>query len=174
MGRPVSPLYQSARVAGGADRARTPSAGYGLHRQRGPGHGRPGGATAFSPARTSGETEHFAAWFRDRGFKTCVQPRHDFEGEGDALRWNDVLFAGYPWRSDKPAHAELAQFFGVEVVSLQLTDARFYHLDTALTIVDERTVALYPPRSPRPAWRPCIDACRGWSRPVRPTPWGTG
>lgn len=99
----------------------------------------------FRQPERQGETEHFAAWFSDRGFTTCLQPRHDFEGEGDALLWNDVLFAGYPWRSDKPAHAELARFFDVEVVSLQLTDARFYHLDTALTIVDEQTVALYPP-----------------------------
>lgn len=99
----------------------------------------------FRQPERQGETEHFATWFNDHGFRTCFQPRHDFEGEGDALLWNDVLFAGYPWRSDKPAHAELARFFNVEVVSLQLTDARFYHLDTALTIVDEQTVALYPP-----------------------------
>ena len=69
---------------------------------------------------------------------------HDFEGEGDALLWNDVLFAGYPWRSDRLSHSWIAAFFGVEVVPLQLTDARFYHLDTALTIVDDVTVALYP------------------------------
>ena len=30
------------------------------------------------------------------------------------------------------------------VVPLQLTDARFYHLDTAFTVVDNQTVALYP------------------------------
>jgi N-dimethylarginine dimethylaminohydrolase len=29
-------------------------------------------------------------------------------------------------------------------VSLQLADARFYHLDTALTIVDDKSVALWP------------------------------
>jgi N-dimethylarginine dimethylaminohydrolase len=71
-------------------------------------------------------------------------PKYDFEGEGDALFWNDILFAGYPWRSDRASHKELADFLGVKVVSLQLIDARFYHLDTALTIVDSKTVALYP------------------------------
>ena len=71
-------------------------------------------------------------------------PKYDFEGEGDALVWNDIIFAGYPWRSDKSSHKELADFFGKKVVDLQLADARFYHLDTCLTIVDHETVALWP------------------------------
>lgn len=90
------------------------------------------------------ETPKFEAWFRSAGYKDIMTPKYDFEGEGDALFWNDILFAGYPWRTDKPAHAELAEFFGVKVVSLQLADPRFYHLDTALTIVDKDTVSLFP------------------------------
>jgi N-dimethylarginine dimethylaminohydrolase len=90
------------------------------------------------------ETAKFEAWFRSVGYKDLYTPKYDFEGEGDALFWNDILFAGYPWRTDKPAHAELADFFGVQVISLQLADARFYHLDTALTIVSKDTVAVFP------------------------------
>ncbi len=90
------------------------------------------------------ETPKFDAWFRSAGYKELFTPKYNFEGEGDALFWNDILFAGYPWRTDKPSHAELADFFGVKVVGLQLIDARFYHLDTALTIVSTDTVALYP------------------------------
>jgi N-dimethylarginine dimethylaminohydrolase len=97
----------------------------------------------FREPEREGEVEHFRAWFEQRGYDAFV-PRHDFEGEGDALLWKDVIFAGYPWRSDKASHREIARFFEREVVSLQLTDARFYHLDTAFTVVDERTVALYP------------------------------
>jgi N-dimethylarginine dimethylaminohydrolase len=98
----------------------------------------------FRQPERQAETEHFRAWFADRGYETFL-PNHDFEGEGDALVWNDVVFAGYPWRSDSASHRELAAFFAKRVVSLQLTDARFYHLDTAFTVVDETTVALYPP-----------------------------
>lgn len=90
------------------------------------------------------ETAKFEAWFRAAGYKDLITPKYDFEGEGDALFWNDILFAGYPWRTDRPAHAELAEFFDVRVISLHLADPRFYHLDTALTIVDKDTVALYP------------------------------
>ena len=90
------------------------------------------------------ETEHFEKWFRDAGYSEFLRPKYNFEGEGDALPWNDLIFAGYPWRSDKPSHAELGEFFGHRVISIQLADARFYHLDTCLTIVDNETVALYP------------------------------
>ena len=98
----------------------------------------------FRQPERKGETALFEQWFRGQGFTEVFQPHHDFEGEGDALLWNDVLFAGYPWRSDRPAHEEIARFFGIQVVGLQLTDARFYHLDTAFTVIDEQTVALYP------------------------------
>jgi N-dimethylarginine dimethylaminohydrolase len=98
----------------------------------------------FRQPERQGETQHFRRWFEERGFRQIYEPSHDFEGEGDALLWNDVLFAGYPWRSDKPSHPELAGFFDREVISLQLVDARFYHLDTAFAVVDRQTVALYP------------------------------
>ncbi len=91
------------------------------------------------------ETEAFETWFRGNGFTEFYKPKYDFEGEGDALFFNDILFSGFPWRSDKPSHREVGDFLGVRAVSLQLTDPRFYHLDTALTIVSNDTVALYPP-----------------------------
>lgn len=90
------------------------------------------------------ETEKFEAWFKQAGYAEIFTPKYDFEGEGDALVWNDIIFAGYPWRSDKPSHAELAEFLNTRVVSVQLADSRFYHLDTCLTIVDKNTVALWP------------------------------
>lgn len=90
------------------------------------------------------ETAKFEAWFKQQGYDQQFLPKYNFEGEGDALIWNDLLFAGYPWRTDKPAHREVADFLQIKTVSLQLADARFYHLDTALTIVDKTTVAIYP------------------------------
>ena len=90
------------------------------------------------------ETDYFKKWFMTHGYNEFFKPKYDFEGEGDALVWNDIIFAGHPWRSDKPAHNELAEFFGKKVISLQLADPRFYHLDTCLTIVDSQTVALWP------------------------------
>jgi N-dimethylarginine dimethylaminohydrolase len=34
---------------------------------------------------------------------------------------------------------------GMPVVSLELVDPRFYHLDTALAVLDDTTIAYYPP-----------------------------
>lgn len=89
------------------------------------------------------ETDLDKKWFTENGYSNQFRPLNDFEGEGDALPWNDLIFAGYPWRSDKQSHHEIADFFSKKVVSLQLIDARFYHLDTALTIVDNQTVAIW-------------------------------
>lgn len=91
------------------------------------------------------ETAYFKKWFQSKGFEDFLTPKYDFEGEGDALVWNNIVFAGYPWRSDKSAQTEVARFFNKKVIGLQLANASFYHLDTALTIVDNQTVALYPP-----------------------------
>ena len=58
-----------------------------------------------------------------------------FEGAGDALFYDSEteisrLFAAHGFRTDRESHEFLAQTFGVEVVSLQLVNPCFYHLDT--------------------------------------------
>ena len=103
-----------------------------------------------------GETSLFADWFRSRGLVTS-QARYDFEGEGDALVWGDLILAGYPWRSDAAAHPGLARLFDREVISLQLTDARFYHLDTCLTPIDKQTIAAYKPAFSPQSWQQLKD-----------------
>jgi N-dimethylarginine dimethylaminohydrolase len=53
-----------------------------------------------------------------------------FEGEGDALFSGDVLFCGYHFRSDIQSHQWLGDFLKALVISVELVDDRFYHLDT--------------------------------------------
>ena len=57
----------------------------------------------------------------------------------------DDILAGYGFRTDLRAHGEIAGIFDRRVVSLELVDPRFYHLDTALTVLDDSTIAYYPP-----------------------------
>ena len=66
------------------------------------------------------------------------------EGEGDILVAGDTVLAGYGFRSDEAAAGELAAVFGRRVVSLRLVDPRFYHLDTALCVLDASTAMYYP------------------------------
>src|SRR5690606_22408556 len=59
------------------------------------------------------------------------------------------ILAGTGFRTDESAHGELAAVTGREVVSLELVNPSFYHLDTALAVLDSDPahplIAYYPP-----------------------------
>jgi N-dimethylarginine dimethylaminohydrolase len=90
------------------------------------------------------ESIAYADWMRSRGYNP-VQTNHVNEGQGDLLPVGDMILAGTGFRTDPRAHAEIAEIFDRPLVSLQLVDPRFYHLDTALTVLDDTTIAYYPP-----------------------------
>ncbi|MCD1269642.1 N-dimethylarginine dimethylaminohydrolase [Microbacterium sp. MEC084] len=89
----------------------------------------------FRYEERQGEAPAFIEWFRANGFDTR-EPEEVNEGEGDFLLAGDVILAGTGFRSTGDSHAEVARVFGREVVSLTLVDPRFYHLDTALAVLD--------------------------------------
>lgn len=91
------------------------------------------------------ETDLYKGWFMKHGYGQIYCPDNPSEGEGDILYMNDTIYAGYGQnRSSKKSHAELSRFFDLEVVSLQLIDPRFYHLDTAMCPIDDKTIMYYP------------------------------
>ena len=57
----------------------------------------------------------------------------------------DRVLAGTGFRTDPGAHAEAAAVLDVEVISLELVDPRYYHLDTCLAALDDSSIAYYPP-----------------------------
>src|SRR3954452_17519372 len=77
----------------------------------------------------------FMEWFGANGFRV-VDPVEVNEGEGDFLLVGDTILAGTGFRSTGDSHQELREVFGREVVSLRLVDPRFYHLDTAISVLD--------------------------------------
>jgi len=101
------------------------------------------GARFLYPQRAR-EADAYLDWFRDSGYPDVRIPDHVNEGEGDLLFTGQVVLAGYGFRSDAAAAAELGQVFGRPVVSLRLVDPRFYHLDTALCVLDSDTAMYYP------------------------------
>lgn len=98
----------------------------------------------FTHAERQGESAAYAAWFEAAGYPEVRIATARNEGEGDVLTVGGVMLAAAGTRTTREAHAELTEFFGVPVIGLELVDPRFYHLDTALTVLDERTVAYYP------------------------------
>ena len=91
-----------------------------------------------------GESHFFKQWFLEKDFKEVEDSYYNFEGEGDGLLFRDYILMGYPWRSDYASHTQIGKFFKKEVISLQLTDAKFYHLDTCLSPIDNKMIAIYP------------------------------
>jgi N-dimethylarginine dimethylaminohydrolase len=90
------------------------------------------------------ESAGYLDWFAREGGWDVRQAQWVNEGEGDYLLAGDRILAGSGFRSDRRAQAEAADFFGVPVVGLTLVDPRYYHLDTALAVLDADEIMYYP------------------------------
>jgi N-dimethylarginine dimethylaminohydrolase len=99
----------------------------------------------FTYPERQGESIAYAKWFSENGFGTVTEAFDANEGEGDILHVGELLLAGTGFRTSLTAHQEVREFFDKQVISLTLVDPRFYHLDTAMFVVDERTIAYFPP-----------------------------
>src|SRR5229473_913377 len=98
----------------------------------------------FRYPQRAGEAIAYLNWFRAHGYAEVRTPEAVHEGEGDILAAGDTLLAGYGFRTDRAVAAELTALFGLPVLSLRLVDPRFYHLDTALCVLDASTAMYYP------------------------------
>ncbi|MEH3141643.1 MAG: arginine deiminase-related protein [Mycobacterium kyogaense] len=98
----------------------------------------------FAHPERAGEAPAHADWLLDHGF-VSVHTRHTNEGQGDLLLVGSTILAGYGFRTDRRAHQEIADHLDMPLVGLELVDPRFYHLDTALAVLDDTTIAYYPP-----------------------------
>lgn len=102
----------------------------------------------FRYPQRQAEGPAYQKWFADRGYVTHTAAQVN-EGEGDMLVVGDLLLAGTGFRTERAAHAEAQELFGRRVVSLELVDARYYHLDTALAVLSSDPaspqIAYYPP-----------------------------
>ncbi|TDD69347.1 dimethylargininase [Actinomadura rubrisoli] len=98
----------------------------------------------FRDSQRTAEAEAYLEWFPAHGYTDVRQARWTNEGEGDYLVAGSRILAGTGFRTTLRAHRESQEYFGVPVVGLTLVDPRFYHLDTALTVLAEDTVMYYP------------------------------
>lgn len=95
------------------------------------------------------EVPFIEQWYRQHGYEIHYLDEEvieDFEGSGDAL-WHAgrrLLWGGYGFRSSLKAYETISGMFRVPVVALELTDESFYHLDTCLCILNEKSALIYP------------------------------
>ena len=91
-----------------------------------------------------GEVAAYREWFAAREYKQRHEPQFINEGEGDYLVTQRWLLGGTGFRTDRHSHREAQALFGRTVISLTLVDPRFYHLDTALAVLDDDEIMYYP------------------------------
>ena len=114
------------------------------------------------------EVAHYVDWFRSRGYKVLeINPGDEYlEGGGDLIwhpraassvgraflpahvdRGGSLVYAGHGFRSTIGGVLRFAQVmseFGIQVIPLELTDPRFYHLDTCFCPLNDEAVLIYP------------------------------
>ncbi|MFE3854099.1 dimethylargininase [Streptomyces griseorubiginosus] len=104
--------------------------------------GRVFGSLFHAPERRP-ESTHYDLWFKTAGYEV-QRPLSVCEGEGDLVWTGRYVLAGTGFRTTREAHREVQEFFGHPVISLTLVDPHFYHLDTALFVLDDDNIAYYP------------------------------
>lgn len=106
----------------------------------------------FRYPQRRGEESHYRDAFRSlqaRGLIDSIRILPDdivLEGAGDCV-WDgtrQMFWLGYGPRSDAAAQAVVEKTFGVETLTLELRDPRFYHLDTALCPLPRGDVMYVP------------------------------
>ena len=105
-------------------------------------------ASHFMPHERRPEEAHFKQWFSEYGFDLLdLDEKLGFEGAGDCLldRGGQWLWTGYGFRTEIEAHSAIQKFFDIELVSIHLTDARFYHIDTCFCPLTDGFLMYHPP-----------------------------
>ncbi|MGI8847602.1 MAG: dimethylarginine dimethylaminohydrolase family protein [Candidatus Dormibacteria bacterium] len=98
----------------------------------------------FRHPERQGEEPFFRAAFHRVGLEVHTLGEIPFEGAGDALFVGERLFLGAGFRTDRQSHEFVGRVLGVETVSLDLVDPRFYHLDTCFCPLNACTVLFAP------------------------------
>jgi N-dimethylarginine dimethylaminohydrolase len=98
----------------------------------------------FRHPQRQGEEPRWRAFFERLGLHVLDTHGRAFEGAGDALFLGDTLLCGHGFRTDREALPVVAEALEVELVPLELVEPRFYHLDTCLCPIDERTLLVFP------------------------------
>ena len=98
----------------------------------------------FTHRERAAEADAYASWLQASDLGPVTTAMFTNEGEGDYLVIGDRILAGTGFRTDVASHRELELLADRPVITLELVDPRFYHLDTALAVLDDSTIAYYP------------------------------
>ncbi len=117
----------------------------------------------FRYPERQGERPHFTAWFASHGYTIVDVPsKHFFEGHGDTLWAEKTLFCGHGFRSCLEAHAVIGRILqakdaAMDIVSIELVDPRFYHLDTCFCPLGDGRALVFDSAIDAPSRRVLAD-----------------
>ena len=97
----------------------------------------------FTYPQRQPEGPAYMDWFGANGFDVR-EPVEINEGEGDFLLVGDVILAGTGFRSASNSHEEVSGIYNRPVITLKLVNPSFYHLDTAVAVLDDTNIAYLP------------------------------
>lgn len=99
----------------------------------------------FAHRERAAEAKAHETWYREHGWDYVAAVATN-EGEGDFtyVVGKELVLAGFGFRTTLDAHEEAAKVLDRQVLSLQLVDERFYHLDVALFVLDDENVCYFP------------------------------
>ncbi|MCB9933775.1 MAG: amidinotransferase [Planctomycetes bacterium] len=94
------------------------------------------------------EVPYFEHWYRQHGYQLLNLPPEieRFEGTGDAILHPSLklIWGGVGPRTEEAAWQFITRETDTDVIALRLTDPRFYHLDTCLCLLDDRSALWIP------------------------------
>lgn len=98
----------------------------------------------FSTIERRNEEPIFGSWFASKGYDV-YKPSYNYEGEGDHLIDNNNRhWLGSGFRTDTRVAAELEDILNTDINVLELTDPRWYHLDTCFCPLPDGEILWYP------------------------------
>lgn len=104
----------------------------------------------FRYPERQGEKKYYIDWFKKEGYKIVEIPEaYYFEGHGDTLWAGQKLFCGYGFRTSVEAHWKISDVLKktddkIQLIPVELTDSRFYHLDTCFCPLDDKKAFYFP------------------------------
>ena len=91
------------------------------------------------------ESVYYEQWFEKNSYKITYLPSGVyFEGNGDSCFWHDKLLIGLGFRADDYTCQAVGKLLDIEVVPLEITDPKFYHLDVGFFPLNDDTAFYYP------------------------------
>lgn len=91
------------------------------------------------------ERHRYIDWLLRHRYEIKYLPGNTYyEGSGDSTAFNNSLFVGTGFRTNKAAILYLKKICRLSIEPLELIHDHFYHLDTCFFILDQNTAFYYP------------------------------